>query len=339
MASFDTVYASQDAAYKLIWDKAQDAMKDLKNASAGGYIDSNPAGFDLNTLKYDPGKPEEILLKLPFNIEPLFQKIDDYIVQIKNVKAPIIPDAPNFQMQDHQIWSDPFAEKIKTSLSSYIDTMGIPDVTYQNAIFNEDFERNRSILNDQYDLADAKTGARGFTYTNDYGNGLKIDAQVKYQYDRTQVSRTISKTITEWARQNFQHATDKGIVLEQAHMDFTYKYCTAFVQIYKEMVVAALEGYKAQMEVILAPVNLLAKEVEIFMDYAKVAAEIDKTNETLKQSRSSIEIQEALAKYGHDSTAAITKMGQRLNALQQIAQHSSTIAQSASGSVIGITKK
>ena len=325
-------------AYQDIYDIAKESFEDLKRAAASGYIDNSPAVFNQTTLKFDPGTPNTIKFLTPIDIEELLRLIDYYIGRLALIKAPVFPEAPNMIMQDHEVWVSTLTTKMKASLSSYIDSMGIPDVAYQNAIFNEEFERNLQTLNDLYDLADAKTGARGFTYINDFGNSLKIDAQQKYQFDRTQVSRSISKTITEWARQNYQFAIDKGLSYEQIQMDFTYKYCTAFVQIYRDLVQAALELYKAEIEVLIAPIDALIKELNAIISYSSILTDVDKINEQLKQHRSEIQISEALQKYGDDANLALTKLSRRFQALEEVVTQSAGLAQANTQSVLQVIK-
>lgn len=336
MASFDDVVQARNKAYDDIWDIAQGALSTLKSSSFN-YSYANME--TLAGLRFDPGVPGEIKF-LAGAVDPssIIDKIDSYIQQLDKIQAPQFPNSTVFQMEDHQMWSDPFFDQIKSSLSSYISSMGIPDASYSNAIFNEEYERNLQTLNDMLDLADAKTGARGFSYPNDFGIALKIEAMSKYQFDKTQLSRTISKTIVEWARQNFQFATEKGIALEQASMDFTYKYCTAFVSIYKEMVHALLEKYKAQVEVVIAPIQALKEELSVAYEYSKINAEIGKTNETLKQSRSELQIREALGKYQSDSSLVTAEFSQQMEQIRSAAQHSAGLAQATTASVIGLSK-
>jgi hypothetical protein len=332
------ITATVSEAYQDIYGIAKDAFSNLTLASGGGYVNNEPAPFDQSTLEFDPGQPNTIKFISPVQIDALLQKIDFYIGKLSLITAPTFPPAPNMTMQDHEVWVSTLTTKMKSNLSDYIDSMGIPDVTYQNSIFNEEYERNLQTLNDIYDLADAKTGARGFTYTNDFGTSLKIDAQQKYQFDRTQISRTISKTIVEWARQNYQFAIDKGLSYEQMEMDFTYKYCTAFVQIYRDLVMAALEVYKAQIEVLIAPVEALIKELDAAIKYTSILIDVEKTNESLKQHRSEIQISEALQKYGGDISSATSKLGQRLHSLEQVVAQSAGLAQANTQSVLQFIK-
>jgi hypothetical protein len=322
------------ANYKEISTIAKSAFTDLKLASAGGFVNASPAPLNKNTLQFDPGLPVPIILNSPVDLAKIMTTIDSYIAKMGSIQTPVFPPAPNMTMQDHELWISTLATQMKSSLQQYITTMGIPDVTFQNAIFNEEYERNKQTLNDLYDLADAKTGARGFSYTNDFGNSLKLDAQQKYQFDKTQISRTISKTITEWARLNYQFAIEKGLAYETMEMDFTYKFSTAFVQIYKEMILAILETYKAQIEVLVAPIDALVKELNADIAFSQLSVEVGKTNEGLKQSRATIEISEALQKYGHDVQLANNELGIRMNALEQIVAQSAGLAQANTQSII-----
>jgi hypothetical protein len=336
MADFDSVFNAQNEARNEVWDKAFNAIDWLTSASGTDY---SLGLLKDRELAYDPGQPEKILLDSPIDLVGLFQKIDEFIDGIKNIAPPVFPDAPNFFMLNHEVWEEQFMDDIKASLWAYIQSMGIPDASYQNAIFNEDYERNLLVLNDLYNLADAKTGARGFSYPNDWGGALKIDAQVKYQYDRTQLSRTIVKTVTEWARDNYQFSITQGIEHQKAHMDFTYKYCTAFLTIFKDLIIVILETYKSRLAAIALPVEILIKEVQLLLDYVKIETEVDKANETLKQSRSAVQISEALQKYSNDVQHLNVWLTQQYECFKAASSDASALAQSATNSVIGYASK
>jgi len=339
--NYETAYGTNVALYKEVLAKAEQALDALKLASAGGYVDAVPAPFDKTTLEFDPGEPQEIILKLPFELDPIFTQIDFYIGEIKKIQAPQIPTPAEFgvvPMADHRMWDSAFTTSIYTNLSAYISSMGIPDSVYQNAIFNANYDRDLATLSDLYMLADAKTGAKGFSYPNDYGTALKLDAQTKYQFDKAEISRNITKTVTEWARQNYQFAIEKGITIENAQMDFTYRYCTGFMQIYKDYVVSLLESFKAQVSVLTIPVDALIKEITATLDYAKVQADIDKTNISAIQERSKTQITEALQKYHGDIQMQTTQLSTRLQALANMAAHSAGIAQATTTTVIASSK-
>ena len=338
MADFSSVYASQNQGYQTVWQAAQAA---LNNVNTSSLWSAAPVTYTPTTV-YDPGAITPQVNKVSFqdilNTFGIIQSLNANIAQIQKITLPPLPDMPSFQMKNTVQWQDTFATQIQNSLSGYLTTMGIPDATYTNAIFKEDYDRNLQTLNDEFDLADAKTGARGFTYPNDYGNSLKIEAQAKYQFDKMQLSRTISKTIVEWARQNYQFAMQHGIQFEQAQMDFTYKYCTGLVQVYKDAVISILERSKAQIELALAPLEALIKSAGISLEYVKTQAEIDKANIALTQSRSELQIKEALQKYSADSTRVTTELGYQLEQVRAVAQQAATIANATSVSVVGYVK-
>ena len=182
MANFDSVVTSQNQAFSTIQGIATDAMDSLKAISLALNVDS--PSFPIDSLDYDPGQPDKIVIDTgSVKIEKIISDIDGWIKKLSNVKSPEFPDAPSQGMLNHEVWDEVFMNDMKDNLNKYIQTMGIPDKIYQDSIFNEEYERNLQTLNDLFELADAKLGARGFSYTNDYGNSLKIDAQQKYQFD------------------------------------------------------------------------------------------------------------------------------------------------------------
>ena len=251
-----------------------------------------------------------------------------------------LPPRPitDFEMSNHKIWQDAFANKIEGSLSAYVSSMGIPDKIYQDAIFEEDKQRKLQTLNDLYELADAKTGARGFTYPNDHGTILKLDAQQKYQFDLTQIGRDISKLVTEWARQNYQFAIDKGIALETFHADFTYKYCTAFVDIYKNLVLAAVERFKADISKYIEPIRALVEAAKLPVEVAKLNSDISKANADIEAQENARKIDEAIKVFDIKSRQFITIFGEQIKALSAVAQDTASMVQAASRSVINIQK-
>ena len=332
MADKSDVQKAQLESYDKIWAIASQALTSLWGSSWSWL---NPAE---GALKYEPGVPDIIKMSSAFDIKSVYDDIDKYANQLKAVKMPVLPNAPESVMLATQVWEDDFAEQLKQSLSAYVISMGIPDIAYQNAIFNEEYDRNLQTLNDLYDLADAKTGAKGFTYTNDFGNSLKLDAQQKYQFDKMQISRTISKLLTEWARQNYQFALEKGISLEQAHMDFTYKYCIGSVENYKNMMVALLEEYKLRLSTVIEPMDALIKEAASMIDYAKIDTDVSKANVQFKQTRSELEIREGLQRFQIESQNLLEVFKVQMEQIRASAQYSSQIAQATSQNVIGLFK-
>lgn len=333
--TFADAIAAQQTAWSDIWAIAQGVLNTLSVSSRNS---SQPLLEENSALKYSPTTaPPNITLAAPIPIDNIIAKIDAYIVQLNQVKLPQFPTPPSMVMLNTSVWSDPLSDQIKSSLQGYITSMGLPDVSYQNAIFNKDYERNLQALNDLYDLADAKTGARGFNYPNDFGTALKLDAQQKYQFDRAEIGRNITRTLTEWAKQAYQFAVERGIGLEQMLSDFTYKYCTAGVQVYRDAVMALIEQLKAQITVLSEPVNLLIHELTAAYEYSKLKMEVDKANEVILEERAKIKISEALTKYGHDTSLLANEFSQQMQQYRSAAETSAQMAQAASTQILGYT--
>jgi len=118
---------------------------------------------------YDTTWQSTLYAGVAYNSDPVgaITAVDDMVKTVNALATQIgqivfVPPTaiPDFQMSNHKEWVDAFADKIETSLSSYIDSMGIPDKSYQDAIFNESYDRNLQTLNVLLELADAKTGSR-----------------------------------------------------------------------------------------------------------------------------------------------------------------------------------
>ena len=269
-----------------------------------------------------------------YPVEPIIAAdsiIDIIMGMVANINAvTYVPPVslPNFQMEDHKIWQDALADKIEAGLSDYIDTMGIPNAAYQNAIFNESYDRNLQVLNDLTELADAKTGARGFTYPNSMTTVLKLDAQQKYQFDRSQVGRDVTKLVTEWARHNYQFAIDKGISLEQFHADFTYKYCTAFVDIYKNLVLTSIERFKADLSKYVEPIRALVEAAKLPVEVAQINAGIGKENAVLGLEDNKQKIEEATKVFNTKMQGTMATFQNQIHALEAVATNTAGMANS-----------
>lgn len=330
-SSFNALKSSADKAITNLNNFAQfnDAGIYYRRAQSDGTIAKNDFLYKENTF---------IPIEAVKSADSIIAEIEALTTQISAVTFNPPTNVPNFQMEDHKIWKDALADQIETSISSYITTMGIPDKSYQDAIFNESFDRNLQSLNDLYNLADAKVGARGFTYTNDQGTILKLDAQQKYQFDRNQINRDITKLVTEWARQNYQFAIDKGIAFEQFHADFTVKYCTAFVDIYKSMIMVSIERFKAELGKYVEPIKALVEAAKLPVEVDKINADISKANAELNQQSNKIQIDEAVNVFQGGVNSSVATFTQQIKALEAVAAQTASFIQAASRTVIGIGK-
>lgn len=318
-------------AYAAAKSDADDAIASLKTyASAGLSATYDPA--------YEPLDRDIYPISTIKSVDDMLEIINGLADKIAGIQYVPPPPMPNFQMEDHKIWNDPFAEKIEEAMSDYLDTMGIPDKTFQDAIFNESYDRNLQTLHDLTELAEAKVGARGFTYPNSMVTILKLDAQQKYQFDRNQINRDVTKLVTEWARQNYHMAIEKGIAFEQFHADFTYKYCTAFVDIYKNMVLASIERFKADLARYTEPIRAYVEAAKLPVELGKVNADIQKANMDAFIESNKSHIQEHLGSYGSNVQVLINGFKTTVDALDSVAKQTATFVQAATRSVIGIQK-
>ena len=167
---------------------------------------------------------------------------------------------------------------------------------------------------------------------------LKLDAQQKYQFDRNQISRDITKLVTEWARQNYQFAIEKGIAFEQFHADFTVKYCTAFVDIYKNLIMAAIERFKADISKFVEPIKGLVEAAKLPFEVASKNAEIEKWNTEFKTSDNAREIDEALKIFDLNTKKVLSNFSTQVTALDSIAKQQAALIQASSRSVLGVKK-
>jgi hypothetical protein len=341
MADIAALTSDLKSAYDALKAKADTAIGNLNNYAqwndAGvGYIAGASGTPPSNALLYaDTGRLPIETIKSADNMIAEVNRLIDGIAQVHYV--PIVA-IPSFAMQDHKIWDDPFATKLEQAMSDYLDTMGIPDASFQNAIFNESIQRNQQTLNDLLELADAKVGARGFTNPNSMVTALRLDAQQKYQFDRNQINRDVTKLVTEWARQNYHMAIEKGITFEQFQADFTYKYCTAFVDIYKNMVLASVEQFKAELSQYIEPIRAYTEAAKLPVEVGKINADIGKANAELDIQQTKVQIEEATQTFQTRTQASIATFQTQVNALGAVARETAAFIQSASRSVIGIQK-
>lgn len=311
---------------------AADAIRDLKSIASGWSILKDPNNWD------DPNNHED-LIDLVKGVDTYVSRIDDIARTISAIKYnPPNGFDPNFKMQDNYIWRGALSDSIKTELAAYLASDGIPTKEFQDAIFNTDIERKQQTLNDLYELADAKTGAKGFTYPNSMTTALKLDAQQKYQFDRENQSREIVKTVTEWAKQIYQFSIEKGIEFEKFHADFTFQYCTAFVSVYKDLVLAATTEFKARIEAATAPIQAYIEAAKLPLDLGKLNADIQKENIALFIESNKIKVEEGLGYLREVNQSYITEFAQRIGAYSKISDNLAQIVQAASRAGITIQK-
>lgn len=283
--------------------------------------------------------PPELLLEKSNKISSIISLVDGLVNQINQIKyTPPAMISQTFRMEDHAIWKSSLAAKIQDSLDTYLEDGGMPSIEFQNAIFNADKERKLQTLNDLYDLADAKIGARGFTYTNSQAIALKLDAQQKHQFDLENISREISKIVTEWAKQIYQFSIEKGISLETFHADFTYKYCTSFVSTYKDLVSASTERFKAELAKYQEPMLAYIQAAQLPLEVDKLNVDISKTNLTAFIEAQKTQATESSTKGASALQHQATTYSNRIQGYTNVAQHLASQVQAVSRAAITVQR-
>ena len=330
---------SIESSYNEMRSKAFTAIDTLNsysqwNSSSILYDKNNPESPHKYLAKNNEVTPIDLIKNADSILETVIQLAND----ITNVQYNPPADIGPFEMLKSRVWEGEVSDQIQSNILSYIDSMGIPDKEFQDAIFNKEYDRKLQTLNDLFELADAKVGARGFTYNNSLSTALKLDAQQKYQFDKTEVGREILRIVTDWARQNYQFAIDKGISFEQWNSDFTYKYCTGFVEIYKNLLLTSVERLKADLAQYLEPIRALLEAAKLPIELGTANAQIAMQNAEMNYKDNLKEINEAIDVYKVRAQSSISDFQTQVNGLAEVAKQTSSFAQAVSRTQIDFKK-
>lgn len=283
---------------EVIDSKNRAFASDIKSAaySALGQLESAALGLAFSMASYSSKTIEEVgdLDRVNISELPTVQSVLSTIQSIHPDQFPQAPAQDELVKYKKHVWEASQLDAIESMLMTYISTMGMPDQAFQDAIFNEDRERKERILSDKLDKISAVTSGRGFKYANLQTAALIKDAIDQHGDNLEELNRKITQLMTEWARQNLQFAVQQGIAVEQAHMEFAYKYSSIFKDIYTTIITAILEKYRVQVTMELAKIEAITKTALMRGDLQKVNADISSTEATLKLNRAKLEIDQAL---------------------------------------------
>lgn len=266
--------------------------------------------------------------------------VDDIIGKINDIQVGVLPDAPSsdaIEKYKKHIWEGPQLDAIQTLLTSYMQDMGMPPAAFKDALFDESKERKQRILSDRIDRVLARTSARGFRYAQGMTFAEIQEEENKYDDELQNLDREITKLLTEWARQNFQFAIQQGIAIEQAHMDFAYKYSSIFREVYTTQVNAVLDIYKAKVSLELAQLDAKVKAIMARADILKINAELEGTETKLKLMVDELQVKEAVARYQGVLQSSKDIMTFQLGAAQHRATTAATMLSAVSVSSLGVT--
>lgn len=280
----------------------------------------------------------EDLESLDINTLPTVAEVMGTIQAIKADPFPQAPSNDELVKYKKHVWESAQLDSIQTTLMTYISDMGMPSVEFQNALINDSRERKQQILNDSLDIVFAKTSANGFKYANIQTAAGIADLVGKHQFDLDNLDRDITKLMTQWAKDNLQFSIQQGINLEQAHMDFAYKYSSIFREIYTTMITSILEKYRTQVQMEMAKLDAITKASLMRTDVLKANADITSTEAKLKMERTGLLIEQNKTEFQGTIANFADVARLQITAAQTRAQVMGNLIQSTSNGVIGIMK-
>lgn len=316
-----------------------DMMADAE--SALGRLESLSMGFanfyynSQNGSKIDTDIPP--LDRVDISSIPTVAEIMGTIQDIQVGPLPQAPAADEIVKYKKHIWEGPQLDAIQSLLTTYMSSMGMPSTALQDAIFDESRERKQRIRADKADLVLATTSARGFKYANMQTAAALKEITDQLGDDLENIDREITKLMTEWARQNFQFAIQQGIAVEQAHMDFSYKYSSIFREIYTTQINATLDIYKTRISMELTKLDANIKAVMARAEAYKLNADLSATEIKLKLDKDNLEYQEAMELYKVAIGSHHTEIGLQIDAAKQRAETVQAIMKSVTSSALGVT--
>ena len=133
---------------------------------------------------------------------------------------------------------------VETEISQLL-TSGGQNVgaTIQSAVFNSGYERNLQTLNDTFDLAGARAGAKGQRYVNSMVKALQAQAMTTYQYGLDDMSRKIVETMANFAQANLRDAINAGIEDNRTRVQIFTQTAAILVRLQE----LALDQFKTQL--------------------------------------------------------------------------------------------
>lgn len=215
------------------------------------------------------------------------------------------------------IWEDGngYLDSIQALLMGWVNTGGTGiGADVQQAIFDQDRERRKQTLNDTMLMASAQFGGSGFRFPNSILAARHNELLQKYQFDDTEASRNIVRTIADLAQKHIQWGLTHVTSIEQFHADFAVKYSSLFmdtmthiVETYKADVMAKTSQADTEIRKGLATLDVFKTDADL--EYK--SAELKLTNEKyrleleLEKMKTSFQVYDAEIKKKIDTVVTI----------------------------------
>lgn len=333
MVTTSEIFAQNNTSFADLKNKALTAMDSLKIAALNAAF-SSASYVDPGAI-HEPGAYESI----DVNDIPTVSSVLGTVNSIRPDVFPTAPSTNDIVKYKKHIWESKQLDTIEAALMTYIENSGLPSTEFQDAVFDSNRERRLRVLNDSMDIIAAKTSGRGFKYAEGQTNAAILALLEKDQFDNENLNREITKTLTEWAKDNLHFAVQQGIAAEQAHMDFAYKYSAIYRELYSTQLNGVLEKFRIQVQQELAKLAALVKVVAARSDVLKANASIVGMEDEAWLKKNQLEVQEALGRFNGSVADLHTRATVQLGAAQAYASTATGLVQSVSNSVLGVANK
>jgi hypothetical protein len=267
---------------------------------------------------------------------PTVSSIQQIFNAIKADPFPQYPTSADLTQIQTYVWKGPQFATLTTAIDDYLASLGMPDSSYQDAIFDADKERKLRAMNDAIDLVQAKTSAQGYKYAQLQTNAAILDITEKYQFDLENQTREITKQMTEWARQAYQFSLQQGLDAEKAQMQFSGLFGTLLLDYFVKTFSLVLEKYKAF-------VTTAALELKTTIDGIMATAEVYKANATITEAeekllyeRDRLNVQQSIEQFKGDISDNANRATEQINACGAVAANATGLAKAVSSSDINL---
>jgi hypothetical protein len=264
---------------------------------------------------------------------------DTVLAGINKINIDGFPDVPtpdDIDKYKTYVWEGDQLKNLQTTITNYIDSMGMPSQSFQDAIFDSGKERINRTFNDSVDLIAAKQSARGFKYANSMLNAdlLKLaeDRNDAY-YDQ---SRKIEELMTNWAKDNLHFAIQQGLAVETAQMDFAYKFSSIFRDIFKLQMDAVLEKFKAETTVEITKLDANIKLITSRFALYESNSNIEHKKDLIELDTSKENVQQALGKYRESILDLHQRAMVQFQTGDSLARTTADLVKATSNTILGV---
>lgn len=170
----------------------------------------------------------------------------------------------------------PMLDDMQSTLMGWVDSggVGISD-SVQNALWNNQRERDLQNLSDALDAVRSIDAKRGFKYATHRRKTSEVI--VNYQQARENRNHEITALIADLAQKNVQQAMAHNISIEQLHANFSLGLSQIFLNLKNHLLdrfrveqEARVAEFEAKMKAILAGYNLGEVNAKLDMSYQEL---------------------------------------------------------------------